>query len=336
MTALLLCTLPLLSNATVGAPLPADEPPIEALVAQAKEDGVLHGSMLVARGDKVLARAAEGVLSPGGGPITLDTRFQIASLTKLMAQVATLRLAHLGKLDIDAPVGELVFDLPRWVAEGVTPRNLLEMTSGLPRELAPDPNESGVRLDEGGSVLEFFAGLPLEAEFPVGEGRGYSNVGYWLLGAVVEASAELPFAEATKALVFEPLGMSSTGLVRAASSAAYAMGLSRSEGGLEPAAEVDYVARFSSGGFFSTVEDLRRLVRSVASPDFVGVPGRELVLGAQGQLTLGGMLPGFMNALLYDAERDVTVISLNNLPAPDPNAFLGALREISQAVPADE
>lgn len=290
----------------------------------------MHGAIVVARGGRPLVRSADGSADAAGERApSVDTRFRIASLTKLLTQVAVGRLVQRGELDLDAPLGSIVSDLPEWLATDVTSRHLVDMTSGLPRELAPDPADSGVDLDAAGSCLPFFAALEVEPEFAPGTGRAYSNVGYWLLGAVVEAKTEQPFERAVGELVLEPLGMRATGMRSPEDLSKHAVGLVREGDALAPAPAVDYARRFASGGFYSTVDDLLRLCRALRDDAFLGEEGRALVLGNDHTLLVAGMLPGFMNALVYDADRDVAVIALNNLVADDPNAFIGLVRELA-------
>ena len=103
-----------------------------------------------------------------------DQVFRWASVTKLATALAVLVAAEEGSVDLDQPAGP----------EGSTVRHLLAHASGL-------PFDAGTR-------------APIAAP---GERRIYSNAGFEVLGEVVAASAEMPFAEYLAAAVLRPLGM---------------------------------------------------------------------------------------------------------------------------------
>ena len=126
------------------------------------------------------AHAAAGVVDRGGALGTHgDTEhvFRWASVTKLLTATAVLVAAEEGILELDEPVGPA----------GATVRHLLAHASGL----------------------------PFEGREPIarpGERRIYSNTGYEELGRLVEARAEMAFAEYLGAAVLEPLGLDGTDL----------------------------------------------------------------------------------------------------------------------------
>jgi CubicO group peptidase (beta-lactamase class C family) len=123
----------------------------------------------------VAAVAAEGVLGQRGDASRV---FRWASVTKPITALATLVAAEEGTLDLDEPAGPA----------GATVRHLLAHASGLP----------------------FEGTTPIG---PPGKRRTYSNAGFEQLGRVLEARAEMPFAEYLQQAVLDPLGMQSTQLV---------------------------------------------------------------------------------------------------------------------------
>ena len=126
------------------------------------------------------------------GPQTL---FEIGSISKSFVAIAVLQLAEEGKLDLQKPVTNY---LPWLKIESkfspFTTHHLLSHTSGL----------SGVPL------LLRTAGTTLGVSFEPGTKWVYSNIGYALLGFLIEATDKRPFAEAMRQRVFNPLGMDSS------------------------------------------------------------------------------------------------------------------------------
>ncbi|HEX7021948.1 MAG TPA: serine hydrolase domain-containing protein, partial [Trueperaceae bacterium] len=144
-----------------------------------------------------------------GAPVTLDTRFRIASITKTFTSVALLQLRDQGKLRLDDPVSDYLdwFDLRFPGAPAIRLYHLLTHTSGLPRDATvphwtDDCFQSWDELVE--TTRQRAPTAPPLARF------GYSNLGFSLLGGVVEAASGMPWDAYLQARVLEPLGMRNT------------------------------------------------------------------------------------------------------------------------------
>jgi len=156
-------------------------------------------------------------------PITAETAFDLASLTKQFTAAAILVLVQQGKLSLSDP-------LAKWCREfsgdatGITIRQLLNHTSGLqdyvglfvakrgdfdaqPSWTEPEEDEptsaDALRLIASQDALEFTPGSKFE----------YSNSGYVVLGQIVERASGMRLAEFLDREVFKKLGMTRTGLV---------------------------------------------------------------------------------------------------------------------------
>ncbi len=138
-----------------------------------------------------------------GIPLSADSLFPVASLTKLGTALAILRLGDLGKLSID---DELAMHLPEASAAqpGVTLKRLLTHSAGL-----PDLPESTHIWDMDHLSWPVFAQTVLKVE-PIrspGVRIYYDDTGYGLLGLMIERLAGLPLRQAMPELVFKPLGI---------------------------------------------------------------------------------------------------------------------------------
>ncbi|MGW3729604.1 serine hydrolase domain-containing protein [Streptomyces sp. NPDC000851] len=135
-------------------------------------------------------------------PMTVDTPFDLASLTKLFTAVAAVQQIERGTLGIDARVGDYLPDFRAAARHGVTVRQLLTHTSGLRPELplydCPD--------DTGRQAL-------LHAEPPTGKPGvyRYSDLNMLLLQYVLERITGHPLDVLVRDGITRPLGMSSTG-----------------------------------------------------------------------------------------------------------------------------
>lgn len=214
--------------------------------------------LLIARRGLVAYRAAFGyrAVYPEREEMTLDTIFDMASLTKVVATTPLiLRLAEEGLLALDDPVSTYIPAFTGGGKDRVTLRHLLTHTSGLPAHIhlystLASPDE----------VPGYIARLPLEYE--PGTKVVYSDLGFILLGHIAEKVYGAPLDEAARRLVFEPLGMRDTTFNPPAEARARAAATEYVPGiGFLRGVVHDENARFMGGvsghaGLFSTADDL--------------------------------------------------------------------------------
>src|SRR6266545_1429110 len=191
--------------------------PLENLCAAAAEDGTVPGLVLLAAaGGEVQYHAAFGArqLVPRRLPVFAETVYDVASLTKaVVTSVLAMRAVAAGRIALDGRVVDLV---PELVSEPVGPepgraeitvRQLLCHASGLPAHRPfwrRAPGGQGDR-DRRRTVLELAAREPLEA--PPGARAVYSDLGFMLLGWLLErAENERLDALAAREIV-QPLGL---------------------------------------------------------------------------------------------------------------------------------
>lgn len=136
-----------------------------------------------------------------GETITAETLFDLASVTKVFAALAFMKLVDRGAVDLDGRVSDVlpVFGGGDRDSRGVTWRALLSHTSGLP---------AGVELDDLGPERARDAVLATAPDGPAGIVR-YSDVGFMLLGFAIEAIATLPLDRAIDELVTRPADLAS-------------------------------------------------------------------------------------------------------------------------------
>ncbi|MFK7919035.1 MAG: serine hydrolase domain-containing protein [Ilumatobacter sp.] len=161
----------------------------------------------------VIAQSPDGVWSAGFGSADrsgavdneIDTVYDIGSLTKQFTAAAILRLEMDGRLSVDDAIGQHLDGLTPAQSE-ITLHQLLTHTSGVPNAIGLD--------DEVVALPDYLARLA-STEFPatpIGQ-YAYSNVGYSLLGAVVEAASGDSYEVYLRNALFEPAGMVHTGYV---------------------------------------------------------------------------------------------------------------------------
>jgi len=138
-------------------------------------------------------------------PVDGDTLFQIASVTKTMTATVVMRLVERGALDLDAPVRRYIpaFRLRDPAAqERATVRHLVTHTGGWLGDCFAD-------FGNGDDAVERYVAAMAELEqiTPLGEIWHYSNSSFALLGRLIEVVTGKSYEEATRDLLFRPLGM---------------------------------------------------------------------------------------------------------------------------------
>lgn len=178
------------------------------LVSAAVAQGIATTAVLAVgrgartHGVRILGETRTG---PEAVPVTADTLFDLASLTKVVATTpAMLRLWDAGELDLDDPVSRYLPAYADGAKAAVTLRHLLTHSSGLPahKPFHRLPGSPATRLAAA-------AEEPLEAA--PGTRVVYSDIGFILLGAVVAEVTGTGLQQAARDLVFTPLGMNDTG-----------------------------------------------------------------------------------------------------------------------------
>jgi uncharacterized protein YbbC (DUF1343 family)/CubicO group peptidase (beta-lactamase class C family) len=182
--------------------------PIAAIVRDEIARGHVPGAVvLIGKGDRILYRHAFGLRAtkPHPAPMTTDTIFDLASLTKVVATTtAIMQLAQRGMLELDAPVARY---WPSFAAAGksdMTIRELLTHYSGLKGDLNLSRRWSGY--DTAMEML--VADRPV---FAPGTHYLYSDENFEALGEVAQGVSGLPLDLYCRRNIFDPLGMENTG-----------------------------------------------------------------------------------------------------------------------------
>ncbi len=180
---------------------------VDSLVKAAIADSVTPGAALaMGRHGRLVRLEGYGRLgwARGSGAVTDSTLYDLASLTKVLATTtAIMTLAEEGRLELDAPVSRYLPWFIGYGKEDVTVRQILLHRSGLPGWLPLWQERTG-----RDGYQEALAALEL-ARAP-GDSTVYSDLGFIVLGFLVEAVAGDPLDRFLEERVFEPLGMRET------------------------------------------------------------------------------------------------------------------------------
>jgi D-alanyl-D-alanine carboxypeptidase len=167
-------------------------------------------SIAVLREGKLVKAQGYGLASVElGVHASQETLYEIASVTKPFTAMAIMLLAEESRINLDAALGKYAPKIPEaW--KRITIRQILNHTGGVPLN-AFNLNPATERLEyTRQDILKLISAMPLL--FEPGERFEYSNLGYYLLGIVIEEASGMTFADFLDARIFRPLGMRSTRL----------------------------------------------------------------------------------------------------------------------------
>jgi D-alanyl-D-alanine carboxypeptidase len=179
------------------------------------------GTVLVVRRGRTLYSRSFGLADRAFSvPARADTRYWIASITKLFTAVLILQLAQEGRLTLDEPLRTALPEFPGQGADRITIHHLLNHTSGI----APwDRVDSYQRAFVDG-IEQYQRPLTTDAllrrccsgslDRSPGTAFAYNNADYLVLGRIVERLTGLRFEEALAARILRPVGLASTGMLR--------------------------------------------------------------------------------------------------------------------------
>ncbi len=138
-------------------------------------------------------------------PVTAETSFMSASMTKTVTALAVLQLVDRGLVSLDEPLSTYFEDHP--YGGDLTVRQLVAHTAGVPNPMPLDwfhPVDGHEEYDESAELQRRSNKNPKLKSSPGAEYR-YSNLGYWLLYKVVENAAKMPYEEYVRRNILEPL-----------------------------------------------------------------------------------------------------------------------------------
>ncbi|GAA0654647.1 serine hydrolase domain-containing protein [Brevundimonas lenta] len=332
-----------------GTPAAAQAPASSAAVAEMVRtyaaDHDFNGTVLVARDGEVLTFESFGLAERAFGvPAANDTRYWIASVTKLFTSALIMQMVERGEIGLQAPVRTY---LPDFAGDpSITVHSLLNHTSGLPNPDAGADPTKGVPMYQlphtPAQLVADYASAPLA--HPVGTHFDYSNADYYVLGRIIEVVSGQPFEEVLKARILTPLGMPDSGMLRQSdiiprlASSYFRMGDDQPLINDLPVYNENW---FAGGGMYSDADDLLTFAEALYGGRVVSAESLQRMLTpglddyGYGQwiwdieaggrkyptyVRFGGVMGA--NAVLFRVgEANVTVVILSNTNLTDMGSF---------------
>jgi CubicO group peptidase (beta-lactamase class C family) len=249
----------------------------------------------------------------------------------MFTAVATLQLVEAGKLALDDPIGRHLPDYPNHdVAAKVTVGHLLTHSGGTGDIFGPEFERNRLNLREHDDYVDLYGSRPLR--FEPGSRFEYSNYGFVLLGALIEAVTGQSYYDYVRNNVFGPAGMTSTDSLPESEDVPHrAIGYMRSGDAWVANTDTLPWRGTAAGGGYSTVGDLMRFAQALNSGRLIsqatlteatrphqldygyGFDVRQQPLPSYGH---GGGAPGMNGDLRVYPQLGYVVVSLSNLDPP--------------------
>lgn len=195
---------------TFAQDTPASFDEVDSYISAKMEELRIPGAALViVQNDQIVHLKAFGVADGSGRPVTPQTPFFTGSTGKSITALAIMQLVEAGKIKLDAPVQTY---LPWFrvadekASEVITVRQLLNMTSGIPKSIG---QEQIANTDLSDSAIEnnVRALAKIELIAPPGKQFEYSNANYVTLGMIIQAVTGQSYETYIEEYIFQPLDM---------------------------------------------------------------------------------------------------------------------------------
>ncbi len=305
---------------------------IDKLIA----DNDLSGSVLIAQGDKPIYERAFGFAdAKRAAKVSADTRFGMASGSKMFTALAVAQLVEKGKLRYEDPLSKFFPDFPNAAfAKKATVHHLLSHTSGVKEYWTEEFDRNRHSISDTKQMLPWV--YKVGTDFEPGAKFHYSNSNFILAGLIVERVSGMDYYEYVRRNITGPLGMTMTDFyLRDGSAANLAEPLKRGANGWEfPEAGARGGRGTSAGGCFSTPREMLKFARGLTGGKLVtkemlarmsatkvrGLDaqvdyGYGFELGNQGQVFSFGhgvIARGTNFEFRYFPAEDITFIAFNN------------------------
>jgi CubicO group peptidase (beta-lactamase class C family) len=183
---------------------------IDALVERLVKADRFSGAVMIVHDGKTIYERAVGRASKAYDiPNRIDTKFNLGSMNKMFTSVAIAQLAEKGKLSFDDTVAKHLPNFPdKDAASKIKIHHLLNHSSGLGSYFGEKWEHRKGKLKSVADFMTLLEGEKLA--FEPGEKFGYSNTGFLVLGAIVEAASGQDYFTYVKENIYEPAGMTDT------------------------------------------------------------------------------------------------------------------------------
>ena len=242
---------------------------IDTFFTRVAQRGIFQGSVLLSVNNMPIYQKGFGYANiEHKVKNTVSTKFRLASLSKTITAIAIMQLVQEEKLNVTDRISDILDWYPKAIGNFVSIQDLMLMNSGIPSYTNNYDFVSFTSRSNSQFTREFILRYctPATLMFQPGSDQfNYSNSNYYILGAIIEQVTGKPYADVVNENIFKRIGMTNSGYYyNTGLYDNFATGYS-----VEPVTQVaayyDQTSAYSTGGLYSTVEDLFKLDQALYS-----------------------------------------------------------------------
>jgi CubicO group peptidase (beta-lactamase class C family) len=320
---LLILLLPFISGAQDIA-TKADQ-----LLSAYHKQGKFNGTVLLAKGGKVLFEKGYGVADAGTkAPITPATEYRIGSMSKPFTAIVLLQLQEKGLLSLKDPLSKFIPDYPK--GDSILVEHLLNHTSGV-KSITSMKEYYATWMKEPATLVQTISHFKSEPlSFSPGTKFEYSNSNYILLSYIAEKASGKTLAQLVQTGVVQKLGLKATGLDQNNRASKHkALGYTASpEGDFVPARYTELSVLSGAGGMYATARDLYAWDRALYGTALLSEASKAQMFtpnkanyalgwevrerGGRKEISHSGSIDGYVSNIIRFPEQDACIIFLSN------------------------
>ena len=309
---------------------------------QRRQRNVGLSGLVVLGGETVIAENLGYADLENRVPVTNETRFGVASITKAFTGLALLKLHEAGRIDLDVPIQRYVPAFPVKPAGVITPRLLAAHLAGI-RHWGNERNAAlyARHFDDVNDVLALFKDDTLVA--PPGTKVSYSSYGYNLIATAIQSASGAKYQDYVNREIISKLGLTNTGFddvrrVQPHRARRYSYfdpwTFAVDSNAVYRVPEWDYSHNMAGGNMYSTAADLAQFGRAIEGPGLLSKESLDLLnrrprVGAvqatmsfgffvsdsvapHRLLNIGGSNAGLQSGLFVYPDEDLVIVVLSN------------------------
>ncbi|WP_288459777.1 serine hydrolase domain-containing protein [uncultured Chryseobacterium sp.] len=235
------------------------------------ENGDLSGGILVAKGDNIIYENYRGFAREGNqNPIDKNTPLHVASVSKTLTAMAMLKLVEAGKVNLS---DHLTQYFPGFPYPNVTVKTLLDQRSGLPKyeyfitKIQPVPAELSKTFLTNEDILNMIIKYKPDLARETDTGFMYCNTNFAMLALIIEKVTKVPFPQAMKEMVFDPLKMKNSYIFQEKDIPTASQSFYYGGNKLYPLDRLDLI--YGDKNVYTTPRDLYSFSKAMFSKDFL-------------------------------------------------------------------
>ncbi|GAA0886508.1 hypothetical protein GCM10009120_51070 [Sphingobacterium siyangense subsp. cladoniae] len=265
-----------------------------------------NGNVLVSKNGQVLLDQTYNIQNEIEDlHVTKDSKFIIASVSKIFIRYAILKLVDDGKLELSKKINLYIPDFPS--GNKITIEQLMFHTSGLPREIKDYDKYENLSLEK---VAELAKKESLQ--FEPGTQTLYSNVGYFILHYIIDKLSGSGYLKYMNKEIIQKYKLQNTGEFNNSHSITnFAYGFTNENNAITPISQSS-INRFETGNYYSTTTDLYHFSEQLLNGKFIKKELAQKMFGKEHLLVQAGGRPGYRAYYYQNLTTGITFLFLTN------------------------